>query len=415
MPEDHDEYLGTRLVNGTWFLVERDRLEPFSGARIPTNDPLTRYMADLACACGYSLMMSFDNLRRFGARARKSTDWGSAACPVAVGMSIWYYTLKFEDRRLVSGLVGKHLEAELNRACPGAGEFVSAATTIDLAQSSAKAARLLDEQAQRLGIKLKYDRAEVMMGIPDQIRVAENWLPRTAMVTCGIPEGELYRPLLAAAVPPTGRVGKQSLPSPLLESPAASERPAFVTGQHSTALGDYASWRQYCVRLAALRRIPEQLIADLLPTPERAEWAVVDPHEMRVALEQAQPGRDAWLKLEGVSETDFLGFWNKPTWVRVFIEALVDRNWELQVEAISKDTGDQDGAVMSALLFIPRFSVFALAEPSAHSPLPFELFDRVNAYWTSLSDDAINKIAVEGHFMSATELIRNRIAQGLLA
>lgn len=53
MSADDKKHLGTQLSKGPWFIKARDYLDPYSGARIPSDDPLTRYAADLVCGLGF--------------------------------------------------------------------------------------------------------------------------------------------------------------------------------------------------------------------------------------------------------------------------------------------------------------------------------------------------------------------------
>jgi hypothetical protein len=180
----------------------------------------------------------------------------------------------------------------------------------------------------------------------------------------------------------------------------------------------YEDWVVICVHLAEQRRISRHLIEDLIPGRDDEWWSLEKSMLARseALLEEKYPGRQAWLAVEGVRPQDFDAYWTWPACMRRFIESLISRNIELEVESRTEAGETAEHALMVALLFIPRYSAAPPGpdEDNDYKPLPFELFARVDPYWQKLSDEEIQRRAMENHWRSANEHVRAMIAAGRL-
>jgi hypothetical protein len=175
-----------------------------------------------------------------------------------------------------------------------------------------------------------------------------------------------------------GKVAAASAPTPYGQ---ATSRAAAVTEPSSLT---HAEWKDYCLQLADRRAVPRRFAEELLPAEAELHWHVKPLREFEEILEQSFPGRRAWLVSEGVTSADFDRFWSRPPWVQNYIEALVNLNLQLEIRGQLDRGEDEDLAYAIAAVSLP---VYGNEPESADSPglkVPWELFDRVEAYWAKL-------------------------------
>jgi hypothetical protein len=206
------------------------------------------------------------------------------------------------------------------------------------------------------------------------------------------------------------RHSDEPLPPNASEVSELKSHPLTGLSNAGTAISQYEQWVRYCKECAALQRIPERLIVDLIPPVEVADHSLKNASVWEDALEETFPGRRQWLLDEGVTRRDFDTFWGFPSWVQNFIEALMKRNLTLELQG-QRDIGkSEEEATMLTAMFIPFFDVQYRDSRPELRPLPIELFERVRRYAASLGDDWQTEF-VSGGFASFNQYLRMCIQQ----
>lgn len=192
---------------------------------------------------------------------------------------------------------------------------------------------------------------------------------------------------------------------------------------------DFSLWVKRCFEVGEARRLPPSTFEDLIPSEDRADHALRNPFEFAKELAFTFPGRIEWLDFEGVGQSDVEEFWGTPPWVQNFREALVKREFELQLASTVEGGTDLGEAVSIALFFLPTFSI---APPSSDlyrriaqlpfpdnpalensgllpEPLPWELFSRVNRFLSQHTGQEIEKLNMGHGVIHFNDLCRKMI------
>lgn len=403
-------HLEVRNVVSTFSLIDSGCMSPYRLTVGIEEDPVIGYAVDFCCLFSCLLASGIDEGVRKSGLLKKAAPqaWREAVQAVAFGCSAWFLTTSYQAKGLVSGGNGDQYRALLRSKAPGAEELIAAPHDLEFAQVCAKGARLLTEAAERTGVRLKMNSWEITVATMPAALTGT-----LAGVKSMFGQRNCFGPFVAAVQPSVGRAPTQ----PVIE---AGDRVSIDTAERSPIAtrtptgGDYAEWRNYCVKLANARRIPERFIEDLIPAESQADWHLKNLGQWEAMLEQAMPGRRRWLAQEGVTRSDFDNFWALPAWVQTFLEALSDRHFELEVAGQRRNGEDEDTSMAIAIMTVPRFSASPPSEISEFAPLPFELFDRVGKFWTGLSMDDINGLIVAGKLQSANAYLRGLLASGEL-
>lgn len=386
------------------------RLVPYRLTVGSQADPVAAYAIDFACLFSNLMATGLDEEVRKTGLMKKSAPgaWHEAVQAIAFGYSAWFLATSHDVHSLGSGGIGDQYRSLLRRFAPGSEDLMVAPGDLEFSQVCAKCARLLTEAAERTGVRLKGDPLEITVSTMPAALIGN-----IAGIKAMFGQRDCFAPFAAATPPSVGTAPTQ----PVIDArdrvgAELADRPPIAS--RTPSAGDFVQWRNYCVKLAKARRIPERLVEDLLPQESRADWHVKNLAEWEGVLEQAMPGRRRWLALEGVTRSDFDNFWALPAWVQTFLEALSERHFELEVAGQRQMGEDEDAALLMAVVTIPRFSATPPVAVDEFGPLPFELFDRVGKFWTGLSMDDINELVVSGKLRSANAYLRSLIASGEL-
>jgi hypothetical protein len=361
---------------------------------------MARFFADLMCGVAGGIPGMIDEVRKgykkMGFYSTPPEGWREELLAVGVGFTIYMLSEETGSDLLVAGPVGDHYRGLVGRVHQDLTAFVQPDIGAEPSQMFAKLGRIISELADRRGVKLTKNSLE---------------LPIVAMG--GYVGGRKALDQMGFSLPMTmtealGKVAAASAPMPYGQ---ATARAAAVAEPSSRT---YAEWKEYCLQLADRRAMPRRLAEELLPAEAELDWHVKPLREFEEMLEQSFPGRRAWLVREGVTSADFERFWSRPPWVQNYIEALVSLNLQLEIRGQLDRGEDEDMAYAIAAVSLPPYG----NEPdSADSPgfkVPWELFDRAEAYWATLDMSEIERGAMANGWRTAAARIRAEVAAGVL-
>ena len=366
-----------------------ERFATMSGmlaGELPDEDYASTYALELAHLLAFWIDLS--PIVKGFSRFKKNETWASIEQPLNLGIAISFLTAQMERSSLFTENNCSHLRAKLNSRLDKLGSLVSFPSdpVLEIHTALARANSVLETAVTLSRLKFSSSTPIERMLQLGPIMVGTFSATKHLLERSGL-SGDYLAPL--RGTPSTAKLMPPAEPlPPTFEQPKSEPKPHPVSGLSNagSAESQYEQWVQYCKDVASLQRIPERLITDLIPPKEIANHSLKPLSDWEDALEQTFPGRRQWLLDEGVTRKDFDTFWSFPSWVQNFIEALMERNQQLEFKGqLHSEKSEEKAAILTAM-FVPYFDVKPHDAGPETRPLPFELFERVRKYYASLDD-----------------------------
>lgn len=365
----------------------------FSSAELPEQDYRSVYALELAHI--FALNLTIENFDIKGlSRFRQNLKWESLVGPLHLGIAIIHLTALAEERSLFSEANGMHLRLKFDDRLSELGLLVPlhADHLVDLPAAAARSARLCDKAVNFAGLRygsgdeisrlFMISTSAVYANLATKKHVIETFRENRQ------PLEDHLAPLKSAPDSSSFRTpGKNDPPSLQIKPVEAKDHPLRGLSDAGSAEPQYDNWVKYCLSIASSIRIPERLVADLIPPKEVADHSLKNLTKWEMGLEETFPGRRKWLLDEGVTRADFDTFWGYPSWVQNFIERITQRNLELEYKGQLGLGKSEDEAMRLVAMFIPVYSVNNEEAESEFRRLPIELFERVRKYFAGETDD----------------------------
>ena len=422
-------------------------LRPLRSAQLPVQDVPSIYAVDLAFHM--STFFDWEGLEIKGlSRFRSNERWGREISIVNIAICLSYCLTASKNPDALPRENQEYLRSTFNQIIPQIGDF--AIPEEDLYSNAAKwflrATKLVLGCVERCGLRVKdsdplSQSAQVVGNLAGSVAAVKSF----DAFKEAIPTQDLLSPLygsqprpapadtpsLKESVQPASvRPTSPTRPTPPRrdnsDSPdSPTSRPGnptvfdFLTAAvdaagTESAKNEFTEWKTYVLDVARLQRIPESLIADLLPSESSADHTIYRLSQLDDELEKAIPGRRQWLATEGVRRSDFDKYWSAPAWVREFLIRLTRRNLELEVKSGGSPGESQPEALSRAAFFIPIYT-FAPAEDGDNTlHLPIELFERARRHLIAVDDTQYCDHMVKNELLFASQYVRQMIAQGVL-
>jgi hypothetical protein len=335
--------------------------------------------------------MSFETLEIKGiSRFKKNQSWESLRTPLCLAVVINFLTSQANQSSIFSEKNARYLRERFNSIFDDMGCLIALPTDnpIDMAATASRSIRVIDSVVEKCQLRYSSDNNPLGRMMYLSASIAGAFAGAKSLCNSSSISGDLLEPL--RAIPDTKEFMEPNrhLPPPI-EAPNVQTKSHPVEGLSNagSAKPQYEKWVQYCKDAAKLQRLPERLIADLIPPIEIANHSLKNPIEWEDALEETFPGRRQWLLDEGVTRKDFDTFWGFPSWVQNFIEALMKRNQQMEFKSVVDLGKSEEQAAIHTAMFIPYFDVRPHDAGPETRPLPFELFERVRRYYASLDEE----------------------------
>ena len=335
--------------------------------------------------------MSFETLEIKGiSRFKKNQSWESLRTPLCLAVVINFLTSQANQSSIFSEKNAHYLRDRFNSIFDDMGCLIALPTDnpIDMAATASRSIRVIDSVVEKCQLRYSSDNNPLGRMMYLSTSIVGAFAGAKSLCNSRNVSGDLLEPL--RAIPDTKEFMEPNrhLPPPI-EAPNVQTKSHPVEGLSNagSAKPQYEKWVQYCKDAAKLQRLPERLIADLIPPIEIANHSLKNPIEWEDALEETFPGRRQWLLDEGVTRKDFDTFWGFPSWVQNFIEALMKRNQQMEFKSVVDLGKSEEQAAIHTAMFIPYFDVRPHDDGPETRPLPFELFERVRRYYASLDEE----------------------------
>jgi hypothetical protein len=426
------------LCNSILELVHLPGLATFYGRNLPDWNVKACYAADLSAILSVYISSSVfeDFAKGFTPVKNSKAKWHVERKALAFATSLAVVSSSAEFRGLVEGPNSQYLKRELDRVCPGASElihFFDGSSGSDYGALCAKTARLFEESIRRAGLKPKGGVSELMFMVHPMIVGALAGASSYLGVKPHREDSPIQGSLVDFLSPSSDHETRSFEPAS-----QKSEERAQITSRNDNrfligdARRDYPIWVQRCEKAAEDRRIPISMIRDLIPKFDDADHSLRDPVAWGDLLNETFHGRSSWLEEEGVRDSDIAEYWGAPPWVQDFREALIKREFELQIESTQKSGMSRFDAINAALFFLPTFSVASpLSKSYSRSaqlplqyneeleasgflpePLPIELFSRVSSFFSACTSREIEQLLMSNNFHRANDLVRMLVMDG---
>ena len=422
-------------------------LRPLRSDQLPVQDVPSIYAVDLAFHMAF--FFNWDSLGIKGlSRFRSNERWDREISVINIGISLSHCLIASKNLEALPRENQEYLRKTFNQIIPQLGDFAIPEEDLytDAAKWFLRAMRFVIACVERCGLRVKDDNLltqsaslvgcltgsiaavksfdEFKKAIPTQDLISPLYGSRPVSEVVNAPslrDPEQEAP--ARPAPPVRPSPPRREPAEQRESPATrSDNPTvfdFLTAAvdpagTELAKNDFNEWKKYVLDVARLQRIPEPLIADLLPSERSADHTVYRLSQLEDELEKAMPGRRQWLATEGVRRSDFDKYWSAPAWVREFLIRLTRRNLELEMKNGGNPGESQREALSRAALFIPIYA-FAPAEDGDNTlHLPIELFERARRHLIAVDDTQYCDYMVRNKLLFASQYVRQMIVDGVL-
>lgn len=391
---------------------------------LPEPDYRSTYALELSFLIGCWIFIDYFKIKGLS-KFRKNAVWESLVAPLHLALGIGWTTYHANQKTIFSQRNAEYLKNALHnkhaifgsavilpdspspdKGNPGAMKLPEsywvAVHSLEMTDSAVKSANLTYGEGDELY------RMTVMLQCSTSALASVRGLLSRAGV-----DDDMFEPLRITPGTRTLKSTSEKLPPPPTNE-APQRKPDLFEGlsDAGSAESQYEEWVRYCKDAAELQGIPERLIIDLIPPREIANHSVRDIATLEDFLERGFPGRRQWLLNEGVTKKDFDTYWGYPSWVRNFIEALMEQTFRFQYQSRLKAGDSHDLAICDAALFIPTYGVSPGKSESIFEPLPIELFERVRRHMSSLTDEQYCGICVSNKLECANQYIRMKIKLG---
>lgn len=419
-------------------------LRPLRSAQLPVQDVPSIYAVDLAFHM--ATFFNWDGLQIKGlSRFRSNERWDREISVVNIAICLSHCLTLSKNPDALPRENQVHLRSTFNQFIPQLGDF--AIPEEDLYSNAAKwflrATKLVLSCVDRCGLRVKdsdplIQSAQVVGNLAGSVAAVKSF----DAFKEAIPTQDVLSPLYGSR-PRTAPADTPSLIEPVQSPPvrptpptrpttprrnnsdSLSPRPGnqtvfdFLTAAVDSAgteaaKNDFTEWKAYVLEVARLQRIPEPLVADLLPSESSADHTTYRLSQLDDELEKAVPGRRQWLATEGVRRTDFDKYWSAPAWVREFLIRLTRRNLELEIKSGGHPGESQSDALSRAALFIPIYALAPAENGDNTLHLPIELFERARRHLIAVDDTQYCDYMIKNELLFASQYVRQMIAKGVL-
>jgi hypothetical protein len=422
-------------------------LRPLRSAQLPVQDVPSIYAVDLAFHM--ATFFDWDGLDIKGlSRFRSNERWGREISIVNIAICLSHCLTLSKNPDALPRENQEYLRSTFNQFIPRLGDFAipEEALHSDAAKWFLRATRLVLDCVERCGLRVKssdplIQSAQLVGNLTGSVAAVKSF----DAFKEAIPTQDLLSPLYgslprpATAETPSLRESVQSAPvrptpptratPPRRDNSESRDSPTTRRGSPTifdfltnavdpagteSAKNNFSEWKTYVLDVARLQRIPEPLIADLLPSESSADPTIYRLSQLDDELEKAMPGRRQWLATEGVRRSDFDKYWSAPAWVREFLIRLTRRNLELEMQNGGKIGESQSDAISRAAFFIPIYAISPAENGDNTLHLPIELFERARRHLIAVDDTQYCDYMLKNEFRLASQYVRQMIADGVL-
>lgn len=397
-------------------------LVQFSSQRLPNWDAKSAYAVDTALAM--SLCTYLEDLQIKGASKRLAPNptWERIRPSLLFAFCLGYISRDVKSANILSVANFKYLSKQLESVFPELGTLLidpqedEQTINWDFSYFLARSVRLIDNAVELSAMRYRkgteFDR---MITLTVVLRGAAAGAAHLGKDFSGAYRGDILLPLRTVASAESVSENPEIPESSRPQHPKSPSKSAPTITESNFNTSQYDNWVTACKQMGALQRLPERLIVDLIPPVELADSAIHNTDEWQDSLEKAFPGRRDWLIEEGVTDGDMKYFWNLPAWVQNFIEALTERNFQLEYRAHLDQGNDTSAAKFSAFGFIPTYSLFPQGElDNPFRPIPLELFERVRHHFAIVDSAKYQDELIANDCFIANDYIRRKIRDGTL-
>ena len=421
-------------------LVHLPGLATLYGRNLPEWDPKSCYAADLAAICSFYISSSvFEDLTKGLVPIKNSkTQWHIERKGTSFALALALISSVSKFNGAVTGANAQYLRRELDRYVRNASEliqFYDDSPGLDYAAMCSRGARFFEESMRRANLKPRKDWLEMLPHVHGMLVGALAGAGSYLGVNPHRADSPISGSLMEFLEKDDQLSGQQiSVPKPVVKDVDSQKPRKDEKSIVGDSRRDFPLWEKRCMEAVDERRLPRELFKDLIPNLDVADHVLRDARAWVELLEGTFPGRNKWLQDEGVQDSDIEDFWGAPPWVQNFREALVKREFELQVSTTVKGGVEFVKALSIALFFMPTFSIACPSSPLYRrttllpvqdsqeleesgffpEPLPFELFSRVNNFMSKHTDREKELLLMGNDVRTMNALCRKLIADGKL-